>query len=91
MKNFLSIVILISLVLLQIHGSTHSDSGHHSEEHNCAVCEIVSHQPNLVPTTLDINLNLYLPVERIFLITRNSLVTISFFSISIIPRAPPIV
>lgn len=91
MKKFLSLVILLSVFFIQIHGVTHTDSIDHNKSHSCPICEILSHQPNLAPTTLDFNLSSRVVSEKIFLVSEKNFVPKLFISKSIAPRAPPII
>jgi hypothetical protein len=91
MKNFLSLIIIISLFLIQIHGVTHAEFSEHDSNHNCEVCELISHQPSLTPTTLDFNFIANELFEKPLLIIVEIIFIRSPLNSVISPRAPPIV
>ncbi len=91
MKKFLSLIVLLSVFLIQIHGVTHSNSDNHNKNHSCAICEIQSHQTSITPSTLVFDLAAHSVVEKFTLNSINEFVLKSFISNSISPRAPPVI
>lgn len=89
MRKFLSIVVILAVFLLQLHGAAHSDVSDHDKGPSCHICEAVSLQPGLVPTRINFNISSSLVSEKIFLISETNLSFNSFISNSIAPRAPP--
>jgi hypothetical protein len=91
MKKYLSLIVLLSLFLIQIHGVSHSESDQNDKDHHCTICKIVSHQPSLTPAILDVNFSSQLALIKSFQITENYIVPKYFISRSISPRGPPII
>ncbi len=89
MKKYLSLITLLSLFLIQVHGFGHSESDHDNRDHYCVVCKLLSRQPGLVPMTIDTSFDSNLALIRVIPITENDLILKPFFSKSIGPRAPP--
>ena len=56
-KKILSTLILLSVFFVQVHGLFHLDIVSHDKNHHCEICEIVSHNPSISPTTLDLDIS----------------------------------
>ena len=91
MKKYLSIIFLLSLFLVQIHGVAHADSENHSKNHNCEICDIQSSQTGITPSPLTFDFGTHSVVEKLTLSSISEFVLKSFIFKSISPRAPPIV
>ena len=91
MKRYLSLIILFSIFLFQIHGINHSESDVNDIEHRCTICEIVSHQPGLRLTPVEIDLNPYLASAELYNLSKNYFIPSSVISKNLIPRAPPVI
>ena len=91
MNKLLSIIILLSLFLIQIHGIGHTDFDDHANGHSCAICDIQSHQSNIVPESIDFTFEAEYLINIIPLFFDDQFITESFKYKNICPRAPPIV
>ncbi len=90
MKKYLSLLTLLALLLVQFHGIDHLELDNNDNEHHCAICEIVSHQPVITPSTIDIVLSPASDLVNLFQSAKISFSLETLLSKSIAPRAPPI-
>ncbi len=89
MKRYLSLAVLLSLFLIQIHGVNHSESDQSDRDHHCTVCKTVSHQPSLTPAGIGMNLTPDLALAVTHLVAENDFTPKAFIFKIINPRAPP--
>ena len=91
MKKFVSTILFLSVFLIQLHGLVHLESGDHTQNHHCAICEVISHTPGLNPPALDFQLEEPFIYEDLIGFTS----PISFYSENVYsdcaPRAPPFI
>lgn len=87
---FISLVLLFSLFLVQINGTTHTYSSHHLEQISCTICKIISYPLNLATTSIDIKFSSNLALLKLIQIKENYFFPNSFILKSIRPRGPPI-
>lgn len=88
MRRLLSFVILISILLLQLHGLTHSFADSDHKNHHCAICETQAHNPVIQPTSISIKI-VESPQQE-FTFVELPLVIKTALLPSNSPRAPPI-
>ncbi|MBT4792717.1 MAG: hypothetical protein HON90_14175 [Halobacteriovoraceae bacterium] len=89
MKRYLSLIALLSLFLIQIHGFTHFEADTNERSHHCIICEVASDQPYFTQSTLAVDFTPKLISQNISQPNKNYFAAKSFISKNIIPRAPP--